>query len=72
MTQIEHNLWYTPRQIVTLGFIRNAQNTIASDYRYVLRLIRSGKLHAHNSCQTDKKYFKVLGADILRYTKAIS
>jgi hypothetical protein len=61
---------YTPSQIVYYGWIGKAENKQESDYRYVLRLIKYGKLQARNVCLTGQKYFRVRGEDILRYRDA--
>jgi hypothetical protein len=60
---------YNPSQIVENGWIRNTKDK--PDYRYVLRLIKYGRLRARNVCLTGKKYFRVLGADIIRYNQSI-
>jgi hypothetical protein len=56
---------YNPSEIASNGWIKNTKNK--NDYKYILRLIKYGKLRARNVCLTGKKYFKVLGSDIIRY-----
>lgn len=58
---------YIPSEIVKYGFILNTKGK--PDYRYVLRLIESGKLRARNVCRGKGKYYKVLGDDILTWKK---
>jgi hypothetical protein len=66
--QIIPNIEYNPSQIVEHGWITNTRNK--PDYRYVLRLIKYGKLRARNVCLTGAKYFKVLGEDIIKYKQS--
>ncbi len=56
---------YNPSEIVKHGWIKNTKQK--ADYRHVLRLIKDGKLQARNVCLTGHKYFKVRGADIIKY-----
>lgn len=65
--QITPDAEYTPSQIVRYGWISKPRNKEESDYRYVLRLIKHGKLRARNICLTGQKYFKVKGEEVLRY-----
>jgi hypothetical protein len=59
---------YNPSQIVEHGWIVNTRSK--PDYRFVLRLIKYGKLRARNVCLTGAKYFKVLGEDIIKYKES--
>jgi hypothetical protein len=61
---------YTPTQITRYGWILNNRNR--PNYKYILQLIKAGKLRARNVCtsNTGAKYYKVLGADILKYKQS--
>jgi len=59
---------YSPKEIALYGIITNTRNK--GDYRYILRLIKYGKLRARNACVTGAKYFKVLGEDIIKYKQS--
>lgn len=69
-TTIEENKWYKPMDIAKAGWITTpGTNEVLSAYHYILRLIRNGKLKAVNYAEGEKgkKYFKVLGRDILEF-----
>lgn len=43
--------WYTPRQIAQQGLIQNSRGdlgSVASHYKFIMRLIQTGKLRAKN------------------------
>jgi hypothetical protein len=57
---------YSPLQIVAHGWITNTVNN--PDYRYVLRLIKEGKLSARNVSLTGGRLYKIRGEEIIRYS----
>jgi hypothetical protein len=61
--------WYRPKEIAELGLIKNTRNSdkILSNYDYILRLIRNGKLAARDYCTTDQHYWMVSEDEIARY-----
>lgn len=58
---------YNPMDIVKHGWILN--NNSKPDYKYVLKLIKFGKLNATNVCMTNQKYYKIRGQDIINYRR---
>lgn len=63
---IDPNRKYAPSEIYRNGFILNTLGK--RDLHYVYHLIRIGRLRAENVCQGKfKKYFKVLGSDIIKW-----
>jgi hypothetical protein len=60
---------YKPRQIAELGLITNSKGV--SDYWFVLKLIKSGRLKAHNYGNAGRSYFLVSPNSIKAYNKTI-
>lgn len=66
---IDPNRKYAPSEIAEYGFILNTKGN--PNYHYVLGLINRGRLRAENVCLgKHKKYFKVLGADIIAWKQS--
>lgn len=66
---IDPNREYAPSEIFKNGFILNTKGK--ADYLYVIRLINRGRLRARNVCLgKHKKYYKVLGSDIIAWKKS--
>jgi hypothetical protein len=59
---------YKPSEIAQSGWIVNTKGK--KDYLYILHLINAGKLRARDVAIGQTKYFKVLGADILKWKQS--
>jgi len=61
--------YYRPKEVAQLGLIKNTVDSekMLSNYDYVLRLIRNGKLKAKDYCTTDKHYWLVSEKEVERY-----
>lgn len=62
---IELEKIYTPRQIASLGFIKNSKGN--NDYNFVLELVLKGVLKTLPSLPN--AYYRILGKDVLEYKK---
>jgi hypothetical protein len=63
---IQPGVWYTVREIIAHGWIRNTLRQ--ADRHYVYRLITTGKLKAQNrSTNPRKPIFYVRGSSLLAY-----
>lgn len=58
---------YRPKEIAKNLFIPNSRGK--SDYHFVLRLIRRGKLPARNYGTDSYPLFQVKGEDVIRYNE---
>lgn len=67
--------WYTPRQIAQLRLIQNSKgerSTEASNYNYVLELIRTGRLRAKNYANGKRPFWMVPEDEIARYHDTVT
>lgn len=71
MKIIEGQQWFKPMEIAELGLIQSSKGkrgTVAGNYNYVLKLIKSGRLGAKNySAVEGKPYWLVPEDEIKRY-----
>jgi len=69
MLEQNGQVWYKPSEIAKRELIKNSVGK--GDYRYVLRLIKRGSLHAEQWNVTgDKPYFVISQEEIDRYNGA--
>jgi len=67
ITEIEPGKFYRPAVIADHGWI--VSSTGRKSYKFILRLIRAGKLKADNVALGTTPYYLVTGQEILRYRK---
>lgn len=75
MKEIANKKYYRPREIARLGLIKNSTggDNEASNYIFILNLIKSGKLGAKNySTGTKLNYWLVPESEVERYHKELS
>lgn len=68
MTELEQ-AWYKPREIASLGLIRNysGSDNEGSNYEFILNLIRTGKLAARDVSNGSRPMYLVSRDEIKRY-----
>ena len=72
---IEAEKWYRPREIARLRLITNSLDSDkeASNYDFILELIKRGELKARNYSKTEyRKYWLVQGKEITAYHDRIA
>lgn len=72
---IETKKWYRPREIAQLRLITNSLDSDkeASNYDFILELIKRGELKARNYSKTEyRKYWLVQGKEIMAYQERIA
>lgn len=72
---IETKKWYRPREIARLRLITNSLDSDkeASNYDFILELIKRGELKARNYSKTEyRKYWLVQGKEITAYHERIT
>ncbi len=75
MQQIEGKRWYKPREIAKLRLIVNSTNgdNENSNYAFVLKLIKTGKLHAKDySAGSGMRLWLVPEEEIERYHQTLT
>lgn len=75
MRTIYGKKWYRPREIAQLGLIKNSRGSdnVASNYNFILNLIKSGQLRAKNYSTGDKlAYWLVPEDEIDKYLKELT
>lgn len=76
MREIYAKKWYTPLEIAKLGLIKNSRgeaSTVASNYNYILQLIKTGRIRAKNYSSSQKRAFWLVPEDeIVRYHDTVS
>lgn len=76
MKQVQGRKWYTPMEVAKLGLIQNSKGdagTLYGHYFFVLRLIKSGRLHAKNySDGTTRNNWLVPADEIARYHDTVT
>lgn len=68
--ELHSKTWYRPREIARLGLIKNSTggDNEASNYNFILELIKSGQLKAKNYSRGKKmSYYLVSEDEIARY-----
>lgn len=66
--------WLRPREIAKLGLIKNSTggDNVESNYNFILKLIKTGKLKARDYSHAEKPYYLVSEDEIKRYHKELS
>lgn len=66
--------WYKPKEIAELGLIKNStgNDSVHSNYAFILMLIKTGRIKAKNYGRTSRKHFLVPESEIVRYHNTIS
>lgn len=75
MKKIQGKKWYRPREIAVLGLIKNSTggDNVDSNYAYILKLIKTGRLRAKDYSMGDKmSYWLVPEDEIARYHDTVT
>lgn len=66
--------WYTLRRVAKLGLIKSPLHpeNMMSNYRYILRLVKSGQIEAKNQSNTTRPYFLISAQEIERYHSTVN
>lgn len=64
-------VWYKPREVAKLGLIKSTGSgkSVAGNYAFIMRLIKSGELKSRNYCKTGKEYYLINIKEIEKYHK---
>lgn len=65
--------YYRPHEIAQLGLITNSTggDNVASNYKHILQLIKTGNLKARNYGLGSRPYYMVKASEIERYRQEI-
>lgn len=76
MRTMNNQKWYTPREIARLGLIQNSRGDLGTEnstYKFVITLIKSGKLRAKNySIGKQRQNWLVPQSEIDRYHDTVT
>lgn len=74
MRKIEGKKWYKPREIAVLGLIKNSTggDNVESNYNFILKLIKAGKLAAKNYGIGGTPYWMVSEDEIKRWNGEVA
>lgn len=69
MIEIDGVKWYRPKEIAKLGLLRNfgVTKNVLSSYNFILELIKTGKLEAHDYGNGQTPYYAVSEKAIKKY-----